>query len=194
MVAEQYTVTRTAVQAREQLIDAFYTYQYRHNGPDEKGVSPRQCAAMVQGARDWMAEFVRNNGDYLSGPLDNLMWESGLYQRPADKEELDLLRDRRIVDREWNLESAEDYNTSELLALNCLGNMMDLTSVDRINLTEAMDDDADGDISARSLPAGRSLEPQLLREQSMYPLRMHPGFLPTTDTSSSSSSVRSLNF
>ena len=191
VVAEQYSVSRTAQQAREQLVDAFYTYRYRHNDADEKGVSPRQCAAMVQRAREWMAEFVKDNPDYLSGPLDNLMWESGLYQRPADKEELSLLRDRRIIDREWNLESAEDYNTSELLALNCLGNQMDLTSVDRINLTDAMDDDDDSsDFRAQSEPPGRPMEPQLLLESSMYPLRMHPGFLSTGDSTSS----RTLNF
>ena len=177
VVAERYTVGRTAEQTRDQLMAAFYTHQYQHNALGVHGVSPRQCAAMVRESQQWMADFIKNNPDYLSGPLDNLMWESGLDERPADVEELHLLRDRRMVDREWNLESAEDFNESELLALSCLGTSMNLDSVDRINTTNAMDNDDDDEFKAPSRPPPSTMEPQLLLEQSMYPLRMHPGFV-----------------
>jgi len=188
VVAAQYTVGRTVEQTREQLMAAFYTHQYEHNGADNRGISPRQCAGMVRQSQEWMAEFVANNTDYLSGPLNNLMCEKGLRQRPADLEEMHLLRDRRIIDREWTLESAEDYNTSELLALNVLGTNMNLNAVDRIDMTDAMDDDED-DIKIPSRPAPATSDPELLLEQSMYPLRMHPGF-----QCNSQLSVRSLLF
>jgi hypothetical protein len=193
-VAEQYVVGRTADQTRAQLIDAFYTHQYDKNAAGVLGVSPRQCAAMVKESQEWMVEFVKNNPDYLSGPLDKLMWESGLMQRPADVEEVHLLRDRRIIDREWNLESAEDLNTSELLALNCLGNSMDLTSVDRINTANAMEDDDDCEVEMVVSSAAPSFEPQLLLESSMYPLRLHPSLLCYSQSRAEFSSARALNF
>ena len=139
-----------------------------------------------------MVEFVRNNPDYLSGPLDDLMWESGLMQRPADVEEMHLLRDRRIVDREWNLESAEDFNTSELLALNCLGNSMNLNSVDRINTASAADDDDNEVEMLFSSSSASSSAPQLLLESSFYPLRLHPALQCISQPGSST--ARALSF
>ena len=135
---------------------------------------------------------IRENSDYLQGPLDNLIWESGLRQRPADVEEVHLLRDRRIVDREWNLESTEDMNMSELLALNCLGNSMDLNSVDRINTADALDDDDDVEIEMVVSSAAPLVAPQLLLESSMFPLRLHPGLQCITQPAPNSARV--LNF
>ena len=173
-VAWQYKVGRTVEETRQQLLRAFYEFEYPEredekkrreaSGEEEKrplkGVTASHCQGMIRRSREWMEKWISTEGVLMRDGNSRLHYREPTADSDTNisDDPLDQLARAADVDDEWNLHM-EDSDCDE----------------------EDVDDEPAGldALVAATADANRAnVEPELLIP---YQLRIHPLFTQITE-------------